>query len=92
MQNGEREVPLAGVRWLVPTLISWPRFVANVVLVTPMTFAGIVLVVLAAGRARRAWRLRLGRCTACGYDTRGLERCPECGAARGRGADAARSA
>ena len=92
VQNGVREVPLAGVRWLVPTLISWPRFAANVALVTPFTFAGIVLVVLAAGRARRAWRLRLGRCTACGYDTRGLERCPECGAARGRGADAARSA
>jgi hypothetical protein len=81
VKEGVREVPMAGVRWLVPTLISWPRFAANVAMLTPFTFAGIVLVVFAAGRARRAWRRRAGRCTACGYDTRGLSKCPECGAA-----------
>jgi hypothetical protein len=81
VKEGVREVPLAGVRWLVPTLISWPRFAANVVMLTPITFAGIVLVVFAAGRARRAWRRRAGRCAACGYDARGLSKCPECGAA-----------
>lgn len=92
VQGGVREVPLAGVRWLVPTLISWPRFAANVALVTPFMFAGIAGVVLAAGLARRAWRRRAGRCPACGYDTRGLTQCPECGAARGRAADATPSA
>lgn len=92
VQNGVGEVPLAGVRWLVPTLISWPRFAANVALVTPFMFAGIVLAVFGAGLARRAIRRRAGRCPACGYDTRGLTQCPERGAARGRGADAAGSA
>ena len=30
-------------------------------------------------RARRALRRRRGRCPACGYDVRGVDRCPECG-------------
>jgi hypothetical protein len=29
--------------------------------------------------ARRAWRRRRGRCSACGYPMGGLARCPECG-------------
>ncbi|MEZ6242277.1 MAG: hypothetical protein R3B57_04470 [Phycisphaerales bacterium] len=33
----------------------------------------------AARLAIRAWRRRVGRCPACGYDTRGLTACPECG-------------
>lgn len=35
------------------------------------------------GRARQWSRARRGACAVCGYDLRGLARCPECGAAAG---------
>jgi hypothetical protein len=81
--RGEARVQIGSVALIVPTWISFPRFAANVAMLTPITFAGIVLVVFAAGRARRAWRRRAGRCAACGYDARGLSKCPECGSAAG---------
>ncbi len=63
-----------------PLLPVWPGFVVNTLLfAAPWVFA--LLVMYAAGAARRRYRRRRGRCIACGYDLRGLSGavCPECG-------------
>ncbi len=45
-----------------------------------VVYASLLLAVFAApGWVRRARRRREGKCVGCGYDVRGVERCPECG-------------
>jgi hypothetical protein len=39
------------------------------------------VVMLTPAVVRRVWRWWRGRCVGCGYDARGLARCPECGRA-----------
>ncbi len=50
-------------------------------LLNTLFYAAITLTAALSWRAlRRHRRVRKGRCTACGYDLAGLDRCPECGA------------
>lgn len=70
----ERGVAVGAVR--LPVLPAWPGLAVNM-----LVYAGVCwVVVFAPGEARRWRRRRAGRCAACGYDTRGLASCPECGA------------
>lgn len=67
----------------------WLGFAVNTVL-----YSALWMPALCAGVIRRAWRLRHGRCLACGYDRRGLAagaRCPECGLEQTHGLDGATS-
>jgi hypothetical protein len=79
--RGTARVQVGSVMLDVPTWISFPRFSANVAMLTPMTFAGVVLAAWGWRSAWRGIRRRAGRCPGCGYDARGLARCPECGEA-----------
>lgn len=60
----------------LPLMPVWPGFVVNSLFYAAV--AGAIL--FAPGAVRRARRRRRGRCLACGYDVRGLDTCPECGA------------
>lgn len=62
----------------LPLTPVWPGF-----LVDSALFAVLwLLLTVGAGSARRAWRIRCGRCGGCGYPRSGLAdsaACPECG-------------
>lgn len=62
---------------LLPTTIIWPGLMANWAIYAFALF-GVLAIPVAA---RRGWRLRRGRCAACGYDLRHdvSAGCPECG-------------
>lgn len=66
---------------LLPLDPVWPGLASNTLAYGGAAWALLAsptIVSLVFGRARR--RERLGLCVACGYDRRGLDRCPECGA------------
>jgi hypothetical protein len=64
-----------------PTVPMWPGFALNTV------FYGAIVFVLwtEPGFVRRRRRRRRGLCAGCGYELKGLERCPECGGEGGQG-------
>jgi hypothetical protein len=66
----------------VPVVPLWPGFALDT------AFYGAIVLLLwsAPGVLRRRTRKRRGRCPACGYDLRGLARCPECGGTMGAAA------
>jgi hypothetical protein len=66
-----------GDRHALPLMPVWPGFAIDVL------FWGLVswLLFFAPFTLRRVVRARRGRCVKCGYDMRGLDACPECGAA-----------
>ncbi len=63
---------------VLPLLPRWPEFIINTAF-----WAGVLWLVFGgAAWLRGLWRIRQGRCAACGYDLRGLaprSTCPECG-------------
>lgn len=66
--------------FIVPTLIYWPSFLANIILYTLVLYAPLTY--LASRRLRK--RFERGQCLRCGYDASGLAKgapCPECGLA-----------
>lgn len=68
----------------LPLKPLWPEFAVN----TAVYAAGLGAVFASIRLAKRLWRRKHHRCTACGYDLRGQTEsgCPECGADRVRGA------
>jgi hypothetical protein len=70
---------LGVMRMELPYYPTW-GLAANTVLYA----AVLQVLMIATERSRGWWRQRRGRCAACNYDRRGIERaaaCPECGAA-----------
>lgn len=70
-------LPGDGERKAVPIRIVWSGLAANAAMFTLLPLVlwrGCVI-------GCRQVRLAQGRCEACGYDARGLWRCPECGKA-----------
>ena len=59
----------------IPIGILWGGMVGNIAVVVLTLGGGYVS--LAYGRAR--WRIKRGRCVACGYLSQGAAVCPECG-------------
>jgi hypothetical protein len=74
----------SGPRWSVlcepglPLRPAWARFVVD-----SLFYAAVLATLFVGpGLVRWRWRHRIGRCTRCGYDRRGLAtdgKCPECG-------------
>jgi hypothetical protein len=70
-------MPFAAASLRMPTLPLWPGLVADT-----LFYAAILLGIVRGPRLVRRWMWgRTGKCTKCGYDTRGLtsNTCPECG-------------
>lgn len=90
--NGIELKPAASPSWKgvletyrgLPLKPLWPEFAVN----TAVYAAGLVTVFASIRLAKRLWRRKHHRCTACGYDLRGQTEsgCPECGVGRGEGA------
>ena len=59
----------------IPFLVIWTGFITDT-LFWAMVIASIRWL---ARTSMHSWRNRRGRCANCGYDARGLARCPECG-------------
>jgi hypothetical protein len=60
----------------LPLMPLWPGFAIDVALHAVLSW----LLCFAPFTLRRVLRARRGRCLGCGYDMRGLDACPECGA------------
>ena len=65
---------------LLPRRVYWPGLLANTAFWSVISL-GLILGLARTGRTLKRWRLGPGRCGRCGYDTRGLAICPECGRA-----------
>jgi hypothetical protein len=66
----------APIYWRLPVVPALPGFVVDVSFYAALSW----LLFFAPFTLRRVVRARRGRCLKCGYDMRGLDACPECGA------------
>jgi hypothetical protein len=64
-----------GSKLTLPTTVLWPGFALNTAFYGTLAF----LLWSAPGFVRKKRRRRRGLCAACGYELKGMQKCPECG-------------
>ena len=78
--NGDRSdehraLTFANAMAPLPVVVLWPGFALDTAFYGTLAFA----LWSAPGFVRRQRRRRGGRCLACGYELKGIAKCPECG-------------
>jgi hypothetical protein len=74
--RGGIEFRVLGRGVTLPTLIHGPGFALDTAFYGTLAF----LLWSAPGFVRRQRRRRRGLCVGCGYELKGMQKCPECGA------------